>query len=968
MGELSFLSRPLVGCFFAVLPVFSGMTPAAAQPASVSFAGLDSLRIWPGQDITISVEVGGASEGTCTVSNLSSGDSVTRGFSTADSVALIVLPFGPGWTVGSGVSADTLLQASYGHLIAASVEGVSDTARIGIEAARIVVAPEDAAVGAVLTISLEDRDQDLDTTLPDTISVTWSSLLAQREGQIILEESGPSTGVFSASVSVACVLDEDPPGDAVLVIDADTLSFMFRDSLAAWVGWDPPYGLDIARFQPVTTRTATLSVIHPDYGDVVFLPLDGDSLEVCVAEPDLAGVGELDARAFIRTPEGIMADSTQLELVETSDGTFSGSVLLGAIGGGLDALSGDSLLVTYLDRANDLGLSGAETVSALVGAVVVSGAILDTLWLPGVPLVLADTVTVESGHHLRVAPGCIVGALPNRSVVWHVDGTLELGEAEEDSVWVKSAARERRRGDWLGFAIAGTLEARVASIADAVTGTAVMPGASVDLEGVRFSNCGLASGGELAVWKQARRGDQDIAHFARQARSVPGAISATDAHVEVRQGVIEENGGFGVFTDGGDCALSNSTIRANAMDGLLAIGGTCRVDSGRITGNGEGGIYVVQGDLAMMNASASWNDLQGVYAVGGIMELSGAELLGNRGGGLMVRDANQSMVVATLISKNHGSGIDEAWDCRLGMESSTVAGNGGDGLAVNYHSGFTISASTLAFNRRYSVNVGPWCTVSDTLDARQCWWGVAIPPLDSTGVNNGLIYDGVDSPGRAVVDFSSWRTTPPPPPAPGELVPAGGEVLTFVGGGGGPGDTLALELSPSGEAPARYAAVAVASSLDTLVCLLLSTESVGGGPLRGQIVLSATADLTAPDQLAAATADQIRAWWVADSTVTADLTLPAVHPEEIPSDMRLEVYPNPFSTSLELAWRAPSPGVEVAVLDMAGRRLWHRRNLESIGRITLGGECTRPWPQGVYVVVVRNVDRRQCARVILIRG
>jgi hypothetical protein len=377
-------------------------------------------------------------------------------------------------------------------------------------------------------------------------------------------------------------------------------------------------------------------------------------------------------------------------------------------------------------------------------------------------------------------------------------------------------------------------------------------------------------------------------------------------------------------------------------------------------------VYASESIITFEQSSFADNELQGIYAAGGTSTITGCELRGNLGGGFMLRDGHRSELRASFVAQNHSFGVDEAWDCSIDVDSTAVVGNGGSGLVTDYGSSIDASMSSLASNRRYDVLVGTWC-VGDTLDARECWWGTAAVPLDSTGNNCGLIWDGVDSPGRAIVQFTPWRTTPAPQPAPVELEPTGGEELAFTTGGGGPGDTLWLELTPQSGTVARFAAVAVGGQLDTLVCILLGASPGGGGPLRGRVVLTASVDLSAPDRLAAATSDQITAWWLADTTVRANMTLPTSPSDPASLLLLVSAYPNPFSSSLSLAWSAPSPAVELSLYDLAGRRLWSRREYAKSGMTVADPRATAALPNGVYMAIVLAGDQRSIVRVVRLR-
>jgi hypothetical protein len=942
-----------------------GFLGAGAQPAEVAFTGLDSLMVWPNQPIGVEVSwEDTASAAECFLTNLTNGDTVLRTLAVVDSAtSSLTLPFGAGWTLGRGAVVDTVMQAFYGDVIAVTVSGVADTARVGSETATITVTPETLTVGSAVTLTVEDRDANITLSAPDTVTLAWSSALGSGSGLLHLAETSTSSGVFSANAPIACALDLDPPDGALLVLDADSLAFVVWDSLGSWTGWLPPMGGAVGFDHQVATVAASLSLAHVRYGELAFLPTGSDSLLVSLSEPDLAGIGQLPVSVAIHTPQGAVRDSTVLTPNEDAPGAFSGILRIGGASPDVLAADGDSVIVRYADRAGDEGSPKNIRSAALLGGRLVSGVITDTLWSPGPPILLSDPVTVPPGHRLRVQPGCIVAALPGRAVTWRVEGEAVLGAQSGDTVWVQSAASTARAGDWAGIQVTGSFVANRAAIRDAVTGVAVSEGGAADLEEVGLHGCGAWPAGEREAWRLARGRAGALGTIIRQATVRPGAISVDGGALTSSNTLISENDGAGVVLVGGSCDIANSVIEDNAMDGLLSIGGACHVEHTDVCRHEQGGIYAAECEVTLAQCSLDGNALQGLCASGCAVTMTACEIVGNRGGGFMARDGTSCGLRASLVTGNHLFGVDVAWDCSVAIDSCAVVGNGGSGLVIDYASTFTVSASALAFNRRYAASVGAWC-VGDSLEAADCWWGTPTMALDSTGTNSALIWDGVDNPGRAVIRFQPWRTTPPPGPAPVELVPFGGEELSFISGGGGPGDTLRLELAPHDGAVARYASVAVASDTDTLVCVLLKDDPAPGAALLGLVALVSVEDQTAPDRLAVSASSRVTAWWTADSTVQASLTLPVHGHGPVPGTLRLEAHPNPFSSALVLTWSAPSTRADLRLYDLAGRLLWRRDGEAAVGTIVIDRSLVASMSNGAYVAILRAGDRRSSLRVV----
>jgi hypothetical protein len=331
----------------------------------------------------------------------------------------------------------------------------------------------------------------------------------------------------------------------------------------------------------------------------------------------------------------------------------------------------------------------------------------------------------------------------------------------------------------------------------------------------------------------------------------------------------------------------------------------------------------------------------------------------------MLRDQNLCDVTSSLITRNHLFGLNAAWDCTLTVTSSVVGGNGGFGVSVNYDSFFRISETSLAHNRERGIHVGSWCTL-DSLYAERCWWGETPPAADSTGMNLHEIWDGRDEPGRAIVQFTPWLETTPGAPAPSSLVPIGGEYIQFSSVEPLIDDTLFVDLVPNQDhSPAQYAPLAIASSLDTILCFTVYDLSQEGGLYRGRLVLVETADELTPDQLEFADGD-LNAWWLSDSTVLGAVRSQSV----VPTVFELAVAPNPFHTATVFSWYTPGPSlVRIEIYDLVGRRLWRSETLPEQGDLVFdaGNIGSYSLPPGIYVSILKSTSGTVAAPVVKLR-
>jgi len=983
----------------AVLLTVATASSILAQPSSVGFAfspASDSTGYWPNENITVQAEweegVQGVDSALCLISNHDNLDVLAVQLGLVDTVnwiSEVTLEFGTSWILAAELSEDSMLQCWYGHRLTATVDGVSDSVRILVETATLSIGPDTVSVGGDFSVTLDDRDRNHDVDSIDSVMVRLTSMLGQGDSTIALVETGVNQGHFSFEGSLIYAFDSDSEGFPVLA--ADTLLVSYFDSLAIGVGWDQAQGEHIEVQQGVTTRSAQIRISHPVYGELVYMPLGDDSLLILLEEPDLAGASELDLTVFVFQPDGEVRDSVELVLVEDDRGAYAGVVFVAGDQADIEASAGDSLTAHYTDMADDTGLPRMIRKTVLLGVEIVTGEISESRWTPALPYLLVGSIQIPTGNSLVVDPGCIVAALPDSSIAWSVFGEVMIGDGGiGDSVLVCAASGERRPGLWEGFVVeGGSLHARGMVLQDARVGIAATSGASVTVQRSRIEQNGVAED-ELAQWRQARGDPHAIRLLARTSHKLrsnrgtrvadektwptedqrevfPGGISAGSADLRVENSLIRSNAGYGISASGAQEGLTigNCRLVKNSLDGILAldVDTGCSLSTDTLIGNAAGGVFSYGSTLTLDSCVVSTNSLQGVYLVDGSASIAACTVTGNLGGGVMQRDDNGCSVTRSLLGSNHLFGFDLAWNCSLSVNKSVLAANGGNGVAVDYDGWFEIDETTLAYNRNYEVLVGSWCTW-DTLKTEDCWWGQDPPGTDSTGTNLDAVWDGFDSHGLPVVDFHPWLHQPPEAPAPWELQPVGGEILRFSSPSYEQGDTLQVELVVD---PARdwasFAPVALASSRDTLILLLLPDESGEGGTYRNSIVFTDEPDLLSSDRLAS---DGLRpsVWWLADSSVVL-----GSHPYDVPTSnvLRLNVSPNPFRSWVRLAWEADhDPKIEL--YDLAGRRIWRSDKLSEHGIMRFGGGSNDPeLSPGAYIMLLREKNRTKSLRVVKVR-
>lgn len=960
--------------FLRTVMLFLGLVSVVmADDPSVLFVfsgSSDSTGYWPHDDMRIRAQWGEPpSTGDsiqCSLRNHDNLDAVDVYLLAADSLTFeAVVPYGSGWTLSPDPLPDEVLDCSYGNRITAMVDGVPDSTRILLEQAALNIVPDSVGVGDLFSITVMDRDQNANLSEPESIQVMLRSVFGQGESLVTLDETGSDTGIFTYVDSLTVALLEDPEGFPVL--DADTLCLSMWDSLALCEGWEPTQGESVNVSQPVETRSATIRILHPLYGELSHLPLDDSPLTIAVEEPDLSGLGQIEASAAIRSPSGETVDSLTVLLEETEQGVFSGNIVVAGPDPDLSAVTGDSLVGRYNDRANAAGVASIARAVSFLGAELVSGMITDSQWTNENVYLLVDSAFVSAGTQLAVAPGCLITVLPDNAIAWVINGVVTLGEESGEFVTIRSASPASEPGVWQGVIVeGGSLVAHNATVRGAVVGISGTNDGSVELHACLIRENGADQ--QVISELLAERGDPYAirAHARSGDRALPGGISIGNAQLILEACTIEENAGYGIsILDGnGEILLRTSSLNRNALDAVLVLSPRelCELVQDTMVCSGAGGVYAADTHVSLDSCLIADNCLQGVYLAGATSELTDCTVTENMGGGVTLRDQNTSDITRSLVTRNHLFGLNVAWDCTLSMSSSVIGGNGGLGVSIDYASYFLITDTSLAHNRSRAVHVGAWCTV-DTLHAENCWWGKAPPAADSTGVNLQEIWDGIDDPGRAVVGFTPWLEATPGLPAPSALVPLGGEYIRFSSTELVVGDTLFVDLIPNqSHLPAHYAPLSVASSTDTIQCFTLYDPCIESGLYRGRLVLTEDASELTPDQLGFNAGD-LQAWWLADSTVLGSVQGPAVVPQMI----ELHVCPNPFHTVTVFSWHAPG-SARIEVYDLAGRRVWRSAILPQHGDLAFDEEMqVSSLSPGVYVTVLRSARSTISSRLVKVR-
>lgn len=961
------------GIVFLILGVFLLLaSPAmASEPDSLAFvySGSSADGFWPGDCITLRTWWPEHAESLmCRLSNVDNGDTLSFLLRPSADDTLVAeggVEFGLGWILSALPTEMDVFECSYGHRVVATAGDLADSSRLLVEPAEVSLSPDSLVVGSMVKVTWLDRDADRDYNEADSVLVELYSFKGGDTTSLVLMESGAHGGVFSATCELMCGLAQNADSAGLKILDADTIFVSGWDTLAYAPNWTAEVvGQTIDTHAAILTRSATVSILHPEYGDICVFPLDGDSIQCVVVEPDLQGVSEIILHVETNDEFGDLRDSTSLTLHEGDPGIFSGQIHIAENEGELAALPGDGLLAIYLDRANDAGIMQPMEARAELGAHMVQGEVTDESWNADLPYILVDSVFVPYGRSLSIDPGCVVLAIPDRSVAFSIHGHAVIGlQDDPESVRVSSNAANVQPGQWEGVLVTGSLVASHMVLSGARYGIRAEENSQILVESSRFFANGDSLGSSADPMQVARYSREGLEEFLRGGvRGWPGAITGSGAEVSIIGTDIGGNHGYGVSMTGGALDMSNSIISSNRYDGLLLVQGQSDIENTDFVLNRGGGIYIYDAGAEVRGCSFRRNSLEGYYSIGGTAELSESDLQENLRGGILLRDSAQCALTSVFIGRNHRFGIDEAWSCSLNAVNSAIVGNGGDGVVVDYWSSFEITHSNLGYNRGFAVRVGPWCS-GDTLSAISCWWGEYPPPADSTGENLMAIWDGRDNPALSMVSFSPPLQEPPQAPAIGELRNVEIGLLSFEPSVGGIGDSLQLilaDISPlQGEV---FVAAEVFSASDTLVCILRRIED-SYAEFRGTVVLVNEIDPQSPDRIWSSGGEQLLARLVADTTITTTMMVDARDALPWLPQVYLTAFPNPFQHRLSLKWTAPG-AAKIGIYDLGGRRVWHQTVSGGDSALTLDKQVIDSFASGVYVLVLRAGSYEKSVRII----
>ncbi|MBW6512366.1 MAG: OmpA family protein [Desulfuromonadaceae bacterium] len=164
-------------------------------------------------------------------------------------------------------------------------------------------------LGEPIFIRLTDLDQNIDTTLIDTVVVTLTTQLTGDQEVLRLYETGPDTGVFVAWLATTDITSSVPNNGSLSTVSGDSLTVTYRDEndvsdTSATAALVDPYGIVFDSNTGLPVNGATITII--DTGTGLPATIFGDDGISSYPSTLITGSGTTDSsgRAYTFPPGG----------------------------------------------------------------------------------------------------------------------------------------------------------------------------------------------------------------------------------------------------------------------------------------------------------------------------------------------------------------------------------------------------------------------------------------------------------------------------------------------------------------------------------------------------------------------------------------------------------------------------------------------------------------------------------------
>ena len=262
---------------------------------------------------------------------------------------------------------------SVGYSDATAGKNVTGTATFTNNDASISTDVASAKYGEVITVSVTDNDQNVDSATADTLTVTQthtSTAGAAVTTTVTLTETGVSTGVFEKELTLGSTFTSKL-GKDIKFSYTDVTPITAAASALSTDTW--PAGTAITATVTTATNTGTLTIAASEFGlgYKLKITLTDNDVNADITAKDTTGSGVVKIKTG-RYTTGLAVTLTETDI---DTGIFEQTIQITKPGGGnttnakVEAAVGNTVQVIYLDAADASGSAATVIAEAKVTSV-----------------------------------------------------------------------------------------------------------------------------------------------------------------------------------------------------------------------------------------------------------------------------------------------------------------------------------------------------------------------------------------------------------------------------------------------------------------------------------------------------------------------------------------------------------------------------------------------------------------------